>query len=129
MESLHLKVHVPASCAQIFDAWIHPERHATMTGGGATGGSAPGSAFTAWDGYISGVFRELDRPGRIAMDWRTAEFPANAPHSKVVIRLTPAAGGTSLDLEHTDIPDGQADRYREGWAHFYFEPMKKHFGG
>lgn len=129
MESLSLVAHIPAPPEAVFDAWISAAGHSAMSGGGATGGSSVGEAFTAWDGYIQGAWRALERPGRVLMDWRTAEFPADAPFSQVELLLAPAAGGTELRLNHTNIPDGQAARYRDGWDHFYFAPMKAHFGG
>lgn len=127
MESLELTAHVPAAPAQVFEAWVHPERHAAMTGGAANGESHAGGGFTAWDGYISGQFLELSPGERILMSWRTAEFPEGAPHSRVEILLVPDGEGTRLTLRHTDIPDGQGDRYKDGWSHFYFEPMAAHF--
>ena len=127
MESLELSAHIPASPERVYEAWIHPERHAAMTGGAANGESGEGGAFTAWDGYITGRFLELSPPGRIVMAWRTAEFPEDAPHSRVEIGLVAEGEGTRLTLSHTDIPKGQGERYRTGWDNFYFQPMIRHF--
>lgn len=128
MESLELSAHVPTTPDRVFEAWVHPERHAAMTGGAANGESHEGGHFTAWDGYITGRFTELVPPQRIVMDWRTAEFPSDAPFSRVEITLAAEGEGTRLTLVHTNIPRGQGDQYRNGWDHFYFQPMIRHFG-
>ena len=36
--------------------------------------------------------------------------------------------GTRVVIIHTDIPEGQSERYETGWIEYYFEPMKKYFG-
>jgi hypothetical protein len=35
--------------------------------------------------------------------------------------------GTELTLNHTDVPDDQAEDYRKGWINFYWDPLKKYF--
>jgi activator of HSP90 ATPase len=59
--------------------------------------------------------------------WRTSEFPANAPDSRLEVILDPAPGGTMLTLNHSNIPDGQGERYQHGWVENYFEPMREYF--
>ena len=131
MDSLELNATIPTSAENVFDAWVHPEKHAEMTGGAANGETRPGGKFSAWDGYISGEFLELERPTRIVMAWRTIDFPTGAPPSRVEVRLSAVGEGeaqsTELTLSHTAIPVGQGDQYRGGWSQFYFNPMIAHF--
>ena len=35
--------------------------------------------------------------------------------------------GTKITIIHSDIPEGQADDYKQGWQDFYFKPMKDYF--
>jgi hypothetical protein len=59
------KVFVPSvSPAAVYDAFLNPKKHAAFTGSAATGSARVGGRFTAWDGYISGVHRELVKGGR-----------------------------------------------------------------
>jgi activator of HSP90 ATPase len=62
------------------------------------------------------------------MTWRTTEFPKGASDSRVEVVLEPSPGGTRITLRHTEIPTGQAENYRQGWAEYYFEQMKAYFG-
>jgi len=84
--------------------------------------------FTAWDGYIWGMFLELEPNHRILQAWCTGEFPSEAEDSIVEILLNEEHGKTKLTLNHSNIPEGQADGYKTGWEDFYFKPMREYFG-
>ncbi len=98
-----------------------------MTGGAANIEPSTFGRYSAWDGYIEGINLELDRPRRIVQTWRTTEFPRSSPDSRLEILLEGANGGTRLTLVHTDIPEGDGDKYRVGWRESYLEPMLAYF--
>ena len=125
-EQLHLKTLIAASPRKVYDAWIDPRRHAAFTASRTTGGTRVGDPFTAWDGYIQGIHLELVPGRRIVQAWRTTEFPAGSQDSRLEILLAPEAGKTRLTLVQTNIPDGQAEQYRQGWVDYYFAPLKKY---
>jgi uncharacterized protein YndB with AHSA1/START domain len=127
LESFETSGLIPASPAQVYEAWVGGPGHARMTGAGATSDARAGGAFTAWDGYISGTYLELEPGRRILMAWRTTEFPDDAADSRLEILLDAAPGGTTLTLRHSEIPDGQGEDYKEGWVDNYFVPMKAYF--
>ncbi len=133
LEALRLSTELPASPRQIFDAWLDASTHAAMTGGAATSDPRVHGSFTAWGGYISGVYLALDAPAqsparaRIVMAWRTSEFSDDDAHSLVSLSAEAFADGSLVLLEHTAIPVGQAARYRTGWRDHYFEPMRDYF--
>jgi activator of HSP90 ATPase len=111
----------------VYDALVIPRKHAAFTGSPATGSTKVGGAFTAWDGYITGVHRELVRGKRIVQDWRTTEWPAGAADSRVEFSFTAANGGTEVRMVHSKVPAEQADAYRQGWIDFYWNPLKAYF--
>lgn len=125
--SLRMSAVIPARAAEIYAAWLSGRGHAAMTGSPAKGSARVGGRFAAWDGYISGKNLELVRDARIVQAWRTTDFPADAPDSRLEVTLSPAKGGTKVTLVHTGIPAGQAAGYREGWNEYYFAPMKEYF--
>ena len=119
---------VPAQPHAVYRAWLDPRRHAAFTGGGvATSEPRPGGAFTAWEGYIQGTYLVLEPGERIVHAWRTTDFPAGAPDSRVEVLFEAARGGTRLTVVHAQIPSGQEGDYQAGWSAFYFRPMKKYF--
>ena len=126
-EELRVSSLIAASPNKIYGAWMDERQHSAFTGGRATVDPWVGGRVTAWDGYIEGTHVQLDTGRRIIMTWRTTEFPLESPDSTVEVHLEPVAGGTRVTVVHTDIPEGQSDKYKKGWRSFYLDPMKKYF--
>lgn len=110
----------------IFKAWLNSKLHSKMTGGTAFCSSEIGSAFSAWDGYITGTNITLKKNQEIVQTWRTSEFKEDDEGSIVTIQLKELKNGTELNLIHTNIPEGQT-QYKKGWKEHYFKPMKNYF--
>lgn len=123
-----LIVTVHAKAETIYKAWLSTEGHSAITGSPAKVDGTVDGDFAAWDGYIQGMFLELEPNRRILQAWRTAEFPSETEDSLVEILLEEELGKTKLTLKHWNIPDGQAESYKTGWEDFYFKPMKVYFG-
>jgi len=119
---------IPAKASEIYKAWLSTEGHAAMTGSPANVDGKAGGKFSAWDGYIFGTTLELTPDQRIVQAWRTSEFPVEAPDSRLEVLLEEVTGGTKVTLIHSNLPEGQAESYRQGWDDFYFRPMKEYFG-
>ena len=128
-DSVKVSAVIAAEPQKIFDAWMSSAGHAGMTGNAAKIGKRVGSAFSAWDGYISGKTLELEPPGRIVQTWRSTDFAKDEEDSRLEILLEKARGGTRVTLVHTNIPAGKGPEYRKGWLDFYFKPMKDWFTG
>ncbi len=126
-ESLTLSIELPTTPEQLYQAWLDSAGHAAFTGSPAEIDARPGGKFTAWDGYITGSTLELHPFDKIIQAWRTTDFPSSSPDSRLEVLFEPASGGTRLTLIHTEIPDGQAEDYRQGWEDFYFTPMTDYF--
>ncbi len=120
---------IPAAPLEIWDAWLDGASHADMTGASATGKAEVGAAFTAWDGYISGTNVELVPPGLIVQKWRTSQFNADQPDSRVEVQIVAEGTGSRVTVVHSELPDEeQVAQYEQGWVDHYFIPMKDHFG-
>ena len=122
-----LKVTIHAKAETIYQAWLSTEGHTGITGSPAKVDGTVNGDFTAWDGYILGMFLELESNHRILQAWRTAEFPSEAEDSIVEVLLDEEHGKTKLTINHSNIPEGQAAGYKTGWEDFYFKPMKAYF--
>jgi uncharacterized protein YndB with AHSA1/START domain len=118
---------VSAVPADVYDAFVNPRTHAAFTGSPATGRAVVGGAFTAWDGYISGVHRALVPGKTIVQDWRTTEWPEGAADSRIEFTFTAVKGGTRVRMVHSNVPAGQADSLRQGWIDFYWKPLAQYF--
>lgn len=127
-ESFKISARFPISARELYQAWLNSKQHAGFTGAGAKIVPQVGGKFTAWDGYIWGKTLELTPYNRIVQAWRTTDFPDGCGNSIVEITLDEVDGGTKLIIEHSAIPEGQGEEYKEGWRQFYFKPMKAYFG-
>ena len=112
-----------------YQDWLDSAAHSAFTGSPVEIDPVIGGKFFAWEGYIWGKTRELTEGKRIRQTWRTSEFPDDSPDSILEILFEPVGEGTRLTLIHTAIPENQADEYEKGWEEFYFEPMRKYYGG
>ena len=113
-DRLRISAVIPASPENIYRAWLDGKEHGAFTGSRAT--IDPNGRFTAWDGYILGT--TLDRhPGRrILQTWRTTDFPKGTTDSRLEIQFERVVDGTRITLIHTDIPEGQGEKYKTGWT-------------
>ncbi|HEX9618021.1 MAG TPA: SRPBCC family protein [Anaerolineales bacterium] len=127
-EKIELSSFLPGTTPeQLYRAWLDGEMHGAFTGSAAQVDPQVGGRFTAWDSYITGTNLILEPFRRIVQSWRTTEFPAGSPDSHLEVLLEEGEAGTTLRLVHTEIPDGQAEDYRQGWEDYYFEPMQDYF--
>lgn len=128
LESIRIAARLPSSPSRAYRAWIDPSEHTAFTGDRATGAPRVGGKFTAFSGYIEGKTLRL-APGRlIVQSWRTTEFPEGAEDSRLEIRFESEDDGTRITLLHSEIPEGQGKRYREGWEEYYLNPLRAYLG-
>ena len=118
---------INASPLEVYEAYVIPEKHSEFTGSPATGSPKVGGNFTAWDGYISGKFLELERGKKIVHEWKTTEWPVGYPPSMVELTLKAKGKKTELTMFQSRAPAEQADSYAQGWKDHYWEPMKAYF--
>ena len=68
---------------------------------------------------VRGEYVLVEPPRRVVVSWGMAgsvELPPGA--STVEFTLTPVAGGTRVDLRHSDLPDPALAGHADGWSHF-----------
>lgn len=126
-DSFRVRAEFPVPPLTLYEAWISGPLHAAMTGAAAICDARPGGEFTAWDGYISGTIVELAPGVRIVQRWRTLEFAAADPDSRLVLELSATPSGCALSVSHSEIPAGQGASYEGGWEDHYFAPMRAYF--
>jgi len=126
-ESFQISTILPAEPEHIFKAWLDSSEHSQFTGSAAEISPVVGGIFSAWDGYIKGITLELTPYHRILQAWRAEDFPLEAADSQLEVGFEEVPGGTRLTLTHSNLPDGQAEEFKQGWIDFYFTPMLAYF--
>jgi len=118
---------IPASPNRIYSAWMDERHHTAFTGARATVDPWVGGRIVAHDGLVDATHVYLVTGSRIAMTWRTRDFPKGANDSRVDITFEPIAGGTKVEVTHAGIPEGLGDACKQIWRTQYLDPMKKYF--
>lgn len=126
-EGLRVQTTVPAAPTTLYLAWLSSEQHGAMTGSTAKIDPSVGGKFSAQNGYISGKLVTLDLGRRIVMALRTSDFPRDAHDSRVEVHFEALGGSTRLTVLHTDIPEGQGEKYKSMWNDQYFHAMRTFF--
>ena len=119
---------IDASPAEVYGAYLDPVKHARFTGSPASGSPEVGGEFSAWDGYITGKYLELEEGKRILQEWMTTEWPPHYPPSVVELTFRPRGNKTEVVMVHSKVPAEQAADYAKGWTDFYWAPLREFFG-
>jgi uncharacterized protein YndB with AHSA1/START domain len=126
-ESLKLSVDLPVSPERVFRAWFDSYEYSRFTGSPAKIDPQVGGQFTARNGAIQGKTLVKTPFSHIVQTWRTNDFPAGSPDSRVDILLEPTCTGSQLTLTQTQIPDGQARKLMQAWEKDFFRPLLHYF--
>lgn len=83
------------------------------------------SEFSLWDGSISGINIEFVENKKIVQQWYFDEEEKDK--SIVTIKIHPNKKVTSVELNHTNIPDEAFENISEGWDEDYFGALNELF--
>jgi activator of HSP90 ATPase len=111
---------IPATPEEVYLAMTIPATIQLWTGEPAEMSTAPGAEFSLWDGSIVGRNIEFEAGKKIVQQWY---FDTQAEESIVMIKLHPSNQGTSVELKHTNIPDGDYEDIVDGWDTIYFASL------
>ena len=108
---------LPASPEDLYKALTLPATIQLWTGEEAEMSTEPGSEFSLYEGSIVGKNIAFEEGKKIVQQWY---FGDQDEESIVTIKLHPHKQGTSVELNHTNIPDEAYDEMVEGWNENYF---------
>ncbi|MFZ9982413.1 MAG: SRPBCC domain-containing protein [Cyclobacteriaceae bacterium] len=111
---------VPATPGEVYLALTNPLTIQLWTGTPAIMSTEPGSSFSLWDDSITGTNVSFEKDKRIVQHW---DFGDQAEPSVVTIKLHEHPKGTSVELNHTNIPDEAWSEITEGWEDTYFASL------
>jgi len=120
-EPLTASVHIEAAPEQVFEYFTSPEAIVRWMGDYALLQAAPGGAFEVdINGVpVRGRYLEVDPPHWLLISWGHAGSDRLPPGASTVeVRLSPAGGGTRVEIEHRDLPQDMRDAFGRGWPHF-----------
>jgi activator of HSP90 ATPase len=115
---------IPASQQDVYLALTTPATIHLWSGEKAEMSTEPGSEFSLWDGSIIGKNLEFEQDSKIVQQWY---FGDQVEESIVTIKLHPHKHGTSLEINHTNIPDEDYDDIVEGWENNYIAGLEEFY--
>ena len=115
---------IPASQQDVYLALTTPATIHLWSGEKAEMSTEPGSEFSLWDGSIIGKNIEFVQGSKIVQQWY---FGDQVEESIVTIKLHPHKHGTSLEINHTNIPDEDYDDIVEGWENNYIAALEEFY--
>ncbi len=117
---------IPATPAEVYMALTNPVTMELWTGEEAEMSTVPGSEFSMWEGSIVGKNLEFEPDKKIVQQWY---FEGQPEESIVTIKLHTDKAGTSVELRHTNIPEGDYDDMVDGWNNNYFGALADFYEG
>jgi uncharacterized protein YndB with AHSA1/START domain len=120
---------VPATADRVYASWLDSAEHSRMIGAAYVSvEERVGSEYSERDSHVTGEILELEPGRRIVQSWRTTDFRSSHPDSRLELHLRDVPGGCEVMILHTEIPEGLAAKYEEGWRTHYLLPMARYFG-
>lgn len=111
---------IPATPQELYLALTNPLTIQLWSGEPAEMSTEPGSEFSLWEGSIVGKNLEFEHEKKIVQEWY---FGEQQEPSVVTLKLHENPKGTSLELNHTNIPDQDYDDIVDGWENIYIASL------
>ena len=108
----------------VYNALTNKKMLEIWTGEKAEMEPVPGTEFSLWNESISGINLEVIENQLIVQQWFFGEHDNK---SIVTLKLHPHKKGTSVELQHTNIPNEAYDNISEGWDEDFFGALKELF--
>lgn len=123
MKSYKTYFDIKAEPQDVFTALTNPFSIELWSGGQAVMSAEVGFEFSLWDGDIIGKNLEVLSNEKLVQEWYFGE-EVEELKSIVTIKLWEKRNNTSVELNHTNIPDEAYDNIVEGWNEAYFGAIK-----
>lgn len=125
-KTIRQTVFFKTSPLKVYDALMDSKKHSVFTGDTAKIGRKVGEKFTAYSGYAEGKNIELIAGRKIVQSWRANDWE-EGHYSKVTFLFEHAKEGAKMTFIQESVPEEAYEDIKQGWADYYWEPMKKMF--
>lgn len=126
-KNLYQEYLFPASPLRVFECYLDEDVHGDITGGEAEIEAEEEGFFSAYDGYATGVIKELELGKFIVQTWRAneADWPEDY-YTEITMVFEEHPDGCLMKFRQKGIPANHYDSIAQGWIEFYWEPMEEH---
>jgi uncharacterized protein YndB with AHSA1/START domain len=120
-DPISARVHIDADPTTVYEYFTRPEAIVRWMGEYAHLEPEVGGTFAVdiQGAPVRGRYLELDPPHRVVISWGYAGSETLPPGASIVeVRLIGERGGTSVELEHRDLPAVEVRGHVLGWQHY-----------
>jgi activator of HSP90 ATPase len=117
---------VPEEPSIVYQALVNPLTLSLWTGFPAYMSEEVGDEFSLWDGNIVGRNLAFESGKMIQQEWY---FGERQEESIVTIKLHSHKKGSSVELQHTNIPEEDFEAMVDGWDNTYFADLIDFYEG
>lgn len=111
---------IPAEPEQVYAALTFKPTIELWTGSPAIFEPKPDTEFSYWDGSILGKNLQFEEGKMIRQEWF---FGERDQPSIVTLKIHSHKKGTSVEVEHTNIPNEDYDEIVDGWNEVYMKSL------
>ena len=122
--TIQLAASLPASPDRLFDMYLDPVAHAAFTGAPVTIAATPGSAFSAFDGVLTGTILHVVPKRLVVQTWRSPHWGPDDLDSTLILTFVPERDGGRIELTHVNVVDSDFAGVSHGWERFYWTPWR-----
>lgn len=116
MKTFRKTFKINAEPSDVYAALTNPYTIELWSGYPAVMSEIPGSEFSLWEGDITGMNLEFVKDSRVVQEWY---FGEQEEQSVVTINIYADKEGSSVTVEHSNIPDEDFPDIAEGWREYY----------
>jgi activator of HSP90 ATPase len=124
MKTIRQHYFIKATPEEVFSALTNPFTIELWSGYPAQMEAREGTEFSLFDGDISGRNIKIVENTQLVQEWFFGDSPEE---SIVTIDIKPHQLGTKILLQHTNVPDDDADEFTQGWNEYYFGAIQEFF--
>ena len=122
--TIQLAASLPASPERLYDMYLNPEEHAAFTGAPVSISPAPGAAFHAFDGILSGTILHVVPKRLIVQSWRSPHWSPADLDSILILTFLPESTGARIELVQINVVDNDFAGVCHGWEKYYWTPWR-----
>lgn len=123
--TIQIAASLPAPPEQLFDMYLDPLAHAAFTGMPVTVSMTAGSAFSAFNGVITGTILQVVPKRLIVQSWRSPYWGASDLESTLVLTFLPDNDGARIELTQVNVVDADFAGVSHGWEKYYWAPWRE----
>ena len=124
-KAIQQSVKFPAPPEVLFEMFMDSKKHSEATGAPAKISRRAEGKFTAFGGQLSGKTLAVIPNKMIVQSWR-GPWKAEDLDSVLVITFEKVAGGTRVDLVHSNVPGHDHKGVTKGWPLYYWGPWREY---